>query len=152
MSNSPVRDRAGRPGFDAQAVARAEAALKALSVNFDDWMNSELARLEAARAAARTAGYSSDSLAALHHRAHDVKGLGATYGYPLATMVSEQLCRLLDTPEGCDAARASPSLIDAHVDAVRAIVRAKLKSAEDPTGVALLSELKRQVDRWAKPD
>lgn len=136
--------------FDADAIERAEAALKALSVNFKDWMTGEVERLEAARAAARAENYSEPALDALYLRAHDVKGLGSTYEYPLITAVAAQLCRLLNAPEGRDAAREAPTLIDAHVDAVRAILRAGLHTADDPVVGALVAELKSRVDRWAK--
>ena len=102
--------------FDAEAIERAEAALKALSVNFKEWMTQEVERLETARANARMAGFSNESLEKLYLRAHDVKGLGSTYEYPLITAVAAQLCRLLSAPEGKVAARETPTLIDAHVD------------------------------------
>ena len=136
--------------FDAEAIERAEAALKALSVNFKEWMTQEVERLETARANARMAGFSNESLEKLYLRAHDVKGLGSTYEYPLITAVAAQLCRLLSAPEGKVAARETPTLIDAHVDAVRAILRADLRNGADPVVAALVEELKSRVDRWAR--
>jgi hypothetical protein len=135
--------------FDARAIQRAEAALEALSINFDEWMATEIERLDAARANCRGQAYSDASLEALYLRAHDVKGLGTTYGYPLITALGGQLCRLLDNPEGRRAAREMPALIDAHVDGMRAILRSNLKAADDRVGLALVSELKARVDRWA---
>lgn len=135
--------------FDDRAIERAEAALEALSINFDEWMTAEIERLDAARADGRREGYSAASLEALYLRAHDVKGVGTTYGYPLITALGAQLCRLLDNPEGRRAARETPALVDAHVDGMRAILRSNLKAPDDPTGLALVSELKSRVDRWA---
>jgi hypothetical protein len=135
--------------FDASAIERAEAALEALSINFDEWMATEIERLDAARAAARNDGYSDASLETLFLRAHDVKGLGTTYGYPLVTALGAQLCRLLETNEGRRAARETPALVDAHVDGMRAILRSGLRAADDKIGLALVGELKARVDRWA---
>jgi hypothetical protein len=122
--------------FDAGAIERAEAALKALSVNFQDWMTTEVEKLEQARVHARLDGYSSATLEALYNVAHDVKGLGSTYQYPLVTAIGAQLCRLLESSDGRAAARQAPALIDGHVDAIR----------------ALLAALKQRVNRWAKPE
>lgn len=138
--------------FDENAIARAEAALEALSINFDEWMADEIDRLEQARLKGRADGYSEGALEALYLRAHDVKGVGTTYGYPLVTALGAQLCRLLDNPDGRRAARETPALIDAHVDGMRAIMRSHLKKADDPVGLALVRELKARVDRWATAD
>ncbi len=138
--------------FDPRAIERAEAALEALSINFDEWMATEIERLDAARMMARSQSFTDASLETLYLRAHDVKGLGTTYGYPLITALGAQLCRLLDNPEGRRAAREMPALIDAHVDGMRAILRSNLKAADDRIGLALVGELKARVDRWASGD
>jgi hypothetical protein len=138
--------------FDAGAIERAEAALRALSVNFQDWMTSEVEKLEQARVHARLDAYSSATLEALYNVAHDVKGLGTTYQYPLITAVGAQLCRLLESSEGRAAARQSPGLIDGHVDAIRAILRNDVRTADDPTVLIVIAALKQRVDRWAKPE
>jgi hypothetical protein len=135
--------------FDANAIERAEAALESLSINFEEWMATEIERLDGARTNARGLAYSDASLETLFLRAHDVKGVGTTYGYPLITALGAQLCRLLDNPEGRRAAREMPALIDAHVDGMRAILRSNLRAADDRIGLALVGELKARVDRWA---
>ncbi|MGE3867683.1 MAG: Hpt domain-containing protein, partial [Hyphomonadaceae bacterium] len=94
----------------------------------------------------RTANYSDAALRALHVRAHDVKGLGSTYDYPFVTAIAQQLCRLLETVM---TAREGLHLIDAHVDAIRAVVRSGLRGEHDATGRALVAELTTRVDRFA---
>ncbi len=141
--------RSASPCFNDEAIERAEAAMKALSTNFDEWLTTEIDRLEAARASARRAGFGDEALETLFLRAHDVKGVGTTYGFPLVTAIAAQLCRLLDNPHGRAAARETPALVDAHVDGVRAIVRSNLRAADDPIGLSLITELKSRVDRWA---
>jgi hypothetical protein len=136
--------------FDAGAIQRAEAALKALSVNFQEWMSTEVEKLEVARVHARLEMYSPHSLENLYNAAHDVKGLGTTYEYPFITTIAGQLCRLLESAEGRKAARDAPSLIDTHVDAIRAVLRSNVRTADDPTVGALVEALKARVDRWAR--
>jgi hypothetical protein len=134
----------GRLGaIDASAIAKAEAALKSLSGNFAQWLNDEVAKLEAARQAVRTDGVTVDSMETLYLRAHDLKGLGATYGFPLITRIAGLLCRLID--DKAKRVDAPMPLIDAHIDAIKAAVRDDIKDVDHPIGKALVQELERRV-------
>ena len=79
--------------------------------------------------------------------AHDLKGMGESYGYPLATFMAACLCRLIETPAGKAAARAQPALVEAHVDALRAIARDQIASPDHPVGKALIKALSAEVDK-----
>ena len=141
---NPLRAKLGGIGaLNADAVAKAEAALKELSSNFAQWLGDEVARLEAARAVVNAEGRTPAATEALYFRAHDLKGLGATYDYPLIGRIAGSLCRLLDEPD--KRGTASLSLIDAHVDTIRACLRAEIRDASHPTGGVLAAELEAQV-------
>ena len=102
-------------------VARAEAALAALSSEFADWMKAECERLETARQDVKHRGFTEKTFEELFRIAHDIKGEAATFGFPEAAGVAESLCRLLEhSPE---MARIPLQLVDQHVDAIRAITR-----------------------------
>ena len=134
----------GRLGaFDPAAIAKAEAALKSLSGNFAQWLQDEITKLEAARETVRTDGASPQTLEGLYMRAHDLKGLGTTYGYPLITRISASLCKLTDDAE--KRSRAPMSLVDAHIEAIRAAVRDDIKTDDHPVGRQLVEELEKRV-------
>ena len=134
----------GRLGaIDSSAIARAEAALKSLSSNFAQWLQDEVAKLEAARQAVRAQGPDAETIEALYMRAHDLKGLGSTYEFPLVTRIAGSLCRLIDDKD--KRVVAPMSLIDAHIDAIRAAVREDIKTDEHPAGRLLIEELERKV-------
>lgn len=135
------------PIFDADAVARAEQTLQAMSGSFQQWLEADLRRLQQARLAAERAEWSDAGLEQLMCVAHDIKGMGASYGYPLATDIAASLCRLIETPSGKAATRGSPGLALAHVDALRAVVRDHIKTEEHPVGRALLQTLDGEVER-----
>ena len=102
-------------------VARAEKALAELSSEFGSWMESECARLDAARNAISKTGFSKTNKEALFHAAHDIKGEVATFGFPAVALGRRQ-------PVPADRIHAGTSripmkLVDQHVDAVRAIYR-----------------------------
>lgn len=133
------------PIFDEGALARADEALREMSGSFGAWLDKEVARLQDARIAAVAANWSDEAQETLLFAAHDLKGLGATYEFPIVTQIAASLCRLLDTPEGKATVRASPALAAAHVDAVRATVRDGVKTDTHRVGAALLRALEEQV-------
>jgi hypothetical protein len=150
-SGQPIQGGALRPklgmgkfgGFDPAAIAKAEAALKNLSSNFSQWLQDEVDKLEAARQALRTGGVTAHNLEGLYLRAHDLKGLGATYGFPLITRVAASLCLLTEDEE--KRAQAPMALIDAHIDAIRAAVAQDIRDDENPLGRELAETLEAQV-------
>lgn len=141
-----LREKLGAPPtFDAKALARAEAALQELSGEFETWMAHEVERITAARQLARASGYADPELATVYACAHDIKGLGATYEYPLATLIAGSLCRLVETPAARARAQKRPDIVEAHIDAIRAAVSAGVKTREHPIGRELLAALEKQV-------
>lgn len=129
--------------IDPAAIARAEAALKSLSSNFGQWLADEITKLEAARQLVKTQGITPESMENLYLRAHDLKGLGTTYGYQLITRIAGSLCRMIDDKE--KRAATPLELVDAHIDAIKAAVRDDIKSDEHPVGRVLVVELERRV-------
>ncbi|HEY3695268.1 MAG TPA: Hpt domain-containing protein [Phenylobacterium sp.] len=134
----------GRFGaIDPSAIAKAEAALKSLSGNFAQWLQDEVSKLEQARQRVRAEGSTPETLESLYLRAHDLKGLGATYEFPLITRIAASLCKLIDDKE--KRTGASMALIDAHIDGIKAAIRDDIKTDDHPVGKVLVTELERRV-------
>ena len=137
----------GRLGaIDPAAIAKAEAALKSLSGNFTQWLNDEIAKLEAARQTVRAEGITDENMESLYLRAHDLKGLGATYGFPLITRIAGLLCRLID--DKSKRHMAPMALIDAHIDAIKAAARDDIKTEDHPIGKILVQELEGRIKEF----
>jgi hypothetical protein len=79
----------------------------------------------------------------LYLRAHDLKGLGTTYEYPLITRIGASLCKLIDDKDR--RLTAPMPLIDGHIDAIKAAVRDEIKTDDHPVGRVLIQELERRV-------
>ena len=138
---------AALPG-DEDPVARAEAALAQLSSEFGAWMNAECERLEAARRTVAAKGFTEKTFDELFRAAHDIKGEAATFGYPALAGVAEILCRLLEhTPEP---ATIPLTLVDQHVDAVRAIAREYSRPDLPDIARALTGRLREVTDEYLK--
>ena len=147
-NNLKMKVGGGRFSLDADAVARAEAALKSLSGQFSQWLQDELDKLDAARANVRAKGMTPDATETLYMRAHDLKGLGATYEFPLVTRIAASLCRLIDDPD--TRTNAPLMLVDAHIDAIKAAVRDDIKTDEHPVGKILAEELEARTSEHLK--
>lgn len=133
----------GFGGIDANAIAKAEAALKAMSAQFGQWLQDEITKLDAAQAAIRNEGLNAQTAEALYFRAHDLKGLGTTYQYPLVTRLAGSLCKLLDEPG--KRTGAPVRLLNAHIDAIKAVVRDEIQTDDHPTGRVLAETLEAEV-------
>ena len=133
----------GAVALDNNVIARAEAALKSLSGQFSQWLQDEIDKLDASRAAIQQQGQTAETMEFLYLRAHDLKGLGTTYEFPIITRIASSLCKLLDEPDK----RAQPPmfLIDAHIHTIKAAVRDNIRDAGHPIGKVLVEELEGQV-------
>ena len=134
----------GRVGFDSKAIERAEAALNSMSGQFSEWLQQEITSLEACRQAARAEGLTGEAGEALYARAHDLKGLGTTYDFPIVTRMGGSLSRLIETRELRNIVPLP--LVEAHVDAIKAAVRDGVKDVDHPVGAALVAELESRVE------
>ncbi|HTQ15009.1 MAG TPA: Hpt domain-containing protein [Rhizomicrobium sp.] len=126
-------------GLDMSAIKRAEKAIETLRVEFTDWINADVERLAAAREAFAKAP-DAERQDDLFRAGHDLKGQALTFGFPMAARVAASLCKLLDGN-----GRAPLPLIDAHVDAIRVIVRNNVKDESDRVANILASELEGRV-------
>jgi Asp-tRNA(Asn)/Glu-tRNA(Gln) amidotransferase C subunit len=129
-----------KDGFDTSALARAEEALATLATDFTAWMRDEATKLETAREAFRQAPETEDSQQVLYRAAHDIRGQGRTFGYPLAGEIADGLCDLIDGCEEMDAHVLE--LIDAHIDAIRAVVRDDVRDEKNAMARNVVAELK----------
>ncbi len=114
-----------------------------MSSEFGQWLQDELEKLDSAQAGIRDSGYNTATAEALYFRAHDLKGLGSTYQYPLVTRLAGSLCKMMDDPAKRMA--APMVLIDAHIDAIKAVVRDEIKTDDHPTGKMLAETLEARV-------
>lgn len=127
----------------ADLIKRGEEAIQGLSENFDAWMNDELERLLDARGQVVDQGLTNIALESLHVVAHDMKGSSTTYGFPLAARVAATLSKLTE-----QVLEEQPpiDLINAHVDAIRAIIQGGIKQADDPVGKEIADNLQNIVE------
>jgi chemotaxis protein histidine kinase CheA len=132
----------GSGGLDAGAIKRGEAAMEDLKVEFAGWIIEDVNRLTQMRREYE-AQMDNEHLGNLYRAAHDLKGQATTFDFPLVARVASSLCKLTDdTSYGIE---LPVTLIDAHVDAIKVIVRDQIKDPSNQVATILAVELERQV-------
>ncbi|MGE5477261.1 MAG: hypothetical protein ACM3Q1_11440 [Bacteroidales bacterium] len=124
---------------DAEAVARADAALAALTADYLRWVARDIDTLKAAVAglAAAGSGQWADSAQRIVLIAHDIKGQGTTFGYPLMTRLGQAVCEAARAAkEPCDGVLAR---LDALVAAMSEVLASRLGDDSGPQARDLLS-------------
>ncbi|MEA2605074.1 MAG: hypothetical protein QOF89_6066 [Acidobacteriota bacterium] len=99
-----------------------DPAAEELRLYFAGRLPERLAELEAARAAARDAGWTAEPLRHFHRLAHSLVGTGATFGFPEVTEHARVLERLL---KGCLAGgvEVEDGTVETILDRLRAVAR-----------------------------
>ena len=131
------------PPADQAAIERAEMALGQIKHQFQDWLGEEVAKLEALMDSVAQDGMTGQSGEMLFTSAHDLRGLGATYEFPIISRIAGSLAKLVETPDR--RAIAPITLVRAHAHAIRAALIQNIREDNDPVGNQLAVELETQV-------
>ena len=132
-----------KPLTDLQ-IEQVQATLESFATGMGDWLRSDLKRLDAARAAFLDDRQSRDRIRNLHRASHDLKGLGHTYGYPIVSVIADTLCKSIDAL--AEKGDIPGDLINAHVDALLAVVNLNIRKTGSSPAAELLSGLARLTE------
>ncbi len=120
-------------------IQEAERNLATLKQEFPAWMASEFADMEAAWLAYQQG--QPHAKTQLFRKAHDMRGQAATFGFPLAGRAADELCKLMDAIESVPL-----HVIEAHVQAIKVIIRDNVNIDDHPLGVQMIKELEKLGD------
>lgn len=82
--------------------------------------------------------------AALHDMfeiAHDMRGEGGSFGFPLVTQIGDILCKYLTALNSPDA--LEPPIVKLHIDALKAVINQRLRGEGDETAKQVVDGLAR---------
>lgn len=135
------------PDFELGALERAQAAVDRLKeVYVAEWGPTALAEMYETLARVRRSGADRPScFDAFFRLAHDMKGQGGTFGFPLLTHIGEVLCGL--TAERHDAGEGEMAVLFAHLDAARHIIAVRLEGDGGAEGDRLVRDLQAMARR-----
>lgn len=133
-------------GGMAAVLARAQAAVADLAKDYSTWALADLTRARQALTQAEgDAGARAAHVEALFRVAHDLKGQGSSFGYPLITRIGDSLCRLTRDRERHYETRHL-DLAKSHLDAMQLVLSKEIKGEGGKVGAELVAKLKNLVD------
>ena len=127
-------------------LARAQAAVADLAKSYAPNTLADLDRCAAFLKAAREdAGGRASSIKELYGIAHNIKGQGSSFGYPLVTRIGHSLCTLVRQEH--DFSDAELGVVQAHLDALRLILTKDIKGEGGEVGARLAARLENMVPK-----
>ena len=123
-----------------ETLARAEEATTALRANYTEWARIDVDQTQALLdAARRDPGRQREQLDRAYAATHNIKGQGASFGYPLVSRIGQSLCRLIAPGRPVD--EAGLKLAQAHLDALKLVLDQKIAGKGGETGDKLAARL-----------
>lgn len=134
---------------DLRAVKKADAVIANLAGKYLEVVDQDLASLNEAAAKFRDdpAGRA-QHLKRVFHIAHDMRGQGGSFGYPLVTQICDHLCRFIDRT--ADFGEGEIQVLNVHLDALNLVIRQKMQKADTQQAQALLKGLELVHAKRAK--
>jgi CheY-like chemotaxis protein len=139
------------PDFPEDIIKQAEDQLKRDALDFADWAMSYIANL---------ANVCTEALLKTNNRrqyfdqinlqAHELRGQGGTFGYPLITAFGKMLYEY--TQPGCPEDDRALEIVKAHIDSMRAVIRDRVAGDGGQLGKDLMRALKESVNRMQSAD
>lgn len=129
-------------------LQEAEAKLERAALDFTEWAMTYLAKLsDLCTEALMKPGRRDSYFHEINILAHELRGQGGTFGYPLVSMFGKMLYDL--TGEGCREDDNAVEIVKAHIDAMRAVLREKIVGDGGQVGRELLKALKGAIDKYS---
>ncbi len=129
-------------------LEQAEEKLHRAALDFTEWALGYLSKLsdlctEALLKPDRRDHY----FAEINELAHELRGQGGTFGYPLVSMFGKSLYDV--TGEGCREDDNAVEIVKAHIDAMRAVIREKIEGDGGGIGRDLMKHLKEAINKYS---
>lgn len=136
---------------DPAVVARAERALAAMAESYRESALGDVAALRSAVDAARANPDAPDALLPARDVAHNIRGQGSSFGYPLVTRIGSSLYRLLQ--HRLNLPSPDYATLDAHVAALQATLAARVTGDGDAATQQQAAALEAMTQRlMAQPN
>lgn len=131
--------------INADTIRRAEEAVSQLADQYRDWVRGDIAKL---RDCLATSGADAESRRAAYkvvrQVAHDLRGQGTTFGYPLITRIAQSVSQVVkENADGEDA----HAILHAHIDAIADVVESDTADAASDKAAEIMETLERAVGR-----
>lgn len=135
--------------IDFAALQKAEALFAKATEDYPDWVQNTLQHLvDLHHHCIEEPKIRHESFEKISRIAHDLKGQGGTFGYPLITSFATSLFRFSSLK--VDVEDDHVEIIKAHIDAMRAVIRDRVSGDGGRIGVELARGLDDIIKRYKK--
>ncbi|MCF8473610.1 MAG: hypothetical protein K9G26_02855 [Emcibacter sp.] len=143
---APLRD--DEISFDEGLMEEAMAALDAMSEDYPDWVSSLIENLaDVHRRCVDTPEQRFQHFEQLHAIAHDMRGQGGTFGYPLISHFSDGLYDF--TGVSTSTSDKNVEIIKAHIDAMRIVIKERISGDGGEIGAQLKNGLDVAIKKFS---
>ncbi|MEX6723061.1 Hpt domain-containing protein [Parapedomonas caeni] len=133
--------------IDTAALEAAQKIFEEMAEDYPDWVSNQIAQLyELHRRCVDTPEQRRGLFEQITAMAHDLKGQGGTFGYPLVTTFATSLNRFSTLRN--DIRDSHVEIIKAHIDAMRAVIRDRIKGDGGAIGAALTRGLEQVISKY----
>lgn len=136
-------------GFAMEALESAMAELDKFAEDYPDWVQGQVRELydELSKARDKEDNRRAAELKRINEIAHDMRGQGGTFGYPLVTTVADSLYKFTG-------ARATSSedhleIVKSHIDTMNAVIRERVEGDGGILGRELLTALEKAIEKFS---
>jgi len=124
-----------------EAIEVAEAAVAELGKDYPQRAGEKVSELDRAFEALPATGDARNAVEALFAIAHEIRGEGGTFGFPLATAIASNLCAVLEDQDHVD--KPLREVIRVHIDSLKLVVSQPIKGDGGAQGAELLDGLQK---------
>ena len=141
----------GQLDFDPLVIQAAEQRIQELVGDYSTWVSNYLDSItESYEALKHGGGRHQDHVLNINQIAHELRGQGGIFDYPLITAFGKTLFEAtIDTDAKITENRLK--LIEAHIDAIRLVFTKKVRGKGGEVGTALLKDIDRAVKKYSEP-
>lgn len=137
----------GPPTLPDSILAEAEESLERAVLDFAEWAQKYLTNLASlCDRAMENPDKRTLQFAEINELAHELRGQGGTFGYPLISVAGKMLYE--STLEGCPVTDNQVDVVRAHIDMMRAVIREKISGSGGKVGKELVQSLHAAVQRY----
>lgn len=138
----------GKTTISSDALEAAEQALTKMSEDYPDWVSGLIVKLQEQHGrCVDTPEKRHEFFEEINHIAHDMKGQGGTFGYPLITKFADSLYGFTVKRPG-DITDNQIELVKSHVDSMRAVIRGRVSGDGGEIGAELSKSLEEAIAKY----
>lgn len=138
----------GNTGISQDALEAAQKALSKMAEDYPDWVSGLIVKLQEQHGrCVDTPEKRHEFFEEINRIAHDMKGQGGTFGYPLITSFSDSLYGFTIKRPG-DISDNQIELVKSHVDAMRAVIRGRVAGDGGEMGEKLTQSLNEAIAKY----